>query len=202
MLQLMMCDGKQSVRGIEYKTINSHTENLLPGFKVLIVGPVECRRELYCYSSTISRLLEEKLTLIVPNAIENILARTLNLKMNPNPHPYRIQTDLQIDSQVQVQQPQISDNNYENIQLVAGQNSGQTAKTRNGPIQNPRQTTQRHHDEIQAMAIKEMDSEPSSIKQPITKNIPVQDNASSLLLDKDDDFLCQMQFEELENKTK
>ncbi|PSN33816.1 hypothetical protein C0J52_19368, partial [Blattella germanica] len=213
MLQLMMCDGKQSVKGIEYKSINSLTENLLPGFKVKDKNQIH------------------------------------NLEMNPNPVQYRIQTDLQIDSQVQVQRPQTSDNNYENMQLVAGQTSGQTAQTRNGPMQNPRQTTQRNPeedfleeddllidtemdahlsmlehqfeeelrpahnnqneyldameqrylDEIQAMAIEEMDS---SIKQPVTKNIPVQDNVSSLLLDEDDDFLCQMQFEELENKTK
>ncbi|CAH0746965.1 unnamed protein product [Bemisia tabaci] len=79
MLRLIMTDGVQKVFGMEYKPIPALQEPFIPGFKILIRGPIECRKGVF--------LLEERhLTvfggevddLVIQNSLENLLLKSLN----------------------------------------------------------------------------------------------------------------------------
>lgn len=86
LLKLTLTDGVQTVYGIEYEPIPALKEPFVPGFKVLVIGPIECRRGVFFLAPRNVRILGgEADSLIVCNATENILARTLNLEENPNP---------------------------------------------------------------------------------------------------------------------
>nr|CAD7415285.1 unnamed protein product [Timema poppensis] len=86
-LQLSLCDGLQEIRGMEYRPINKLNTPLLPGCKVLVIGPVDCRRGVLLLQEHNLQLLGGEVdSLLVPNALENILARKLNLEENE--HPY------------------------------------------------------------------------------------------------------------------
>ncbi|KDR08209.1 RecQ-mediated genome instability protein 1 [Zootermopsis nevadensis] len=98
MLQLTLCDGIQSIKGIEYRPIMSLNEQILPGYKVLVIGPVECRRGVLLLEQHNLEILGGEVdSLLVPNAIENVLARLLNLPQNPD--PYRVETDVSVGPQ-------------------------------------------------------------------------------------------------------
>nr|CAD7578417.1 unnamed protein product [Timema californicum] len=86
-LQLSLCDGLQEIRGMEYRPINKLNTPLLPGCKVLVIGPLDCRRGVLLLQEHNLQLLGGEVdSLLVPNALENILARKLNLEENE--HPY------------------------------------------------------------------------------------------------------------------
>ncbi|KAJ9594135.1 hypothetical protein L9F63_014451, partial [Diploptera punctata] len=102
MLQLSLNDGKQTILGMEYKSISSLNEELLPGFKVLIIGPVECRRGVVLLQEHNLQIIGGEVdSLLIPNATENVLARTLNLEQNAD--PYRTQTEQTSSIQVPAQ---------------------------------------------------------------------------------------------------
>ncbi|XP_058789973.1 recQ-mediated genome instability protein 1-like [Phymastichus coffea] len=87
MLQLFMTDGVQDILGIEYKSIRFLNEFKEPGFKVLIKGPVICRKGvLLLEEKNIEEKGGEVESLLVPNALENVLARALNLEENKDPY--------------------------------------------------------------------------------------------------------------------
>ncbi|XP_046989742.1 recQ-mediated genome instability protein 1-like [Schistocerca americana] len=91
-LQLMLCDGVQEIKAIEYKPVRALDQQIVPGFKILIIGPVDCRRGIIMLEERNLQLIGGEVdSLLVPNALENILARALNLEENPD--PYNCQTD-------------------------------------------------------------------------------------------------------------
>lgn len=53
MLQFLLCDGIQNIKGIEYKPIRSLNEPLLPGCKVIVIVftcPVtQCKKASKCF---------------------------------------------------------------------------------------------------------------------------------------------------------
>lgn len=87
MLQLSLSDGKQTVKAIEYRPIPFLKAELYPGTKILIQGPVLCRRGIIMLEERhVTELGGEIDALIITNAYENVLARRLNLPENPDPY--------------------------------------------------------------------------------------------------------------------
>ncbi|XP_014226553.1 recQ-mediated genome instability protein 1-like [Trichogramma pretiosum] len=87
MLQLFLTDGLQDVLAIEYKPIRFLKDNLYPGYKVLIKGPVICRKGVILLEeNNITEIGGEVESLLIVNAVENVFARALNLEENPDPY--------------------------------------------------------------------------------------------------------------------
>ena len=87
MIQLRLTDGLQDVIAIEYNYISRLNDMLLPGYKVLIIGPVKCRKGvLLLEEGKLKGIGGEVDSLLIPNALENVLARALNLQENPDPY--------------------------------------------------------------------------------------------------------------------
>ncbi|XP_076665685.1 uncharacterized protein LOC143367598 [Andrena cerasifolii] len=87
MIQLRLTDGLQNVIAIEYNYMSRLNDMLLPGYKVLIIGPVKCRKGvLLLEEGKLKGIGGEVDSLLIPNALENILARALNLQENPDPY--------------------------------------------------------------------------------------------------------------------
>lgn len=85
-LQLVLTDGTQDIKAIEYKYISCLNKKLVPGMKMLIIGPVMVRRGQILLEETNLKLLGGEVEeILVSNAMENVLARYLNLPENPNP---------------------------------------------------------------------------------------------------------------------
>ncbi|XP_032797856.1 recQ-mediated genome instability protein 1 [Daphnia magna] len=86
MLLLDLTDGSQSIQAMEYTPIHHLHLDLIPGTKVLVKGPVECRRGVILLRSNNIELLGGEVSdLVQKNAPENILARLLDKPENPNP---------------------------------------------------------------------------------------------------------------------
>ncbi|KAF7380828.1 hypothetical protein HZH66_014204 [Vespula vulgaris] len=87
MLLLHLTDGIQDISAIEYKTISSLHDTLLPGYKVMIIGPVKCRRGIILLEEGKFREIGGEVeSLSITNALENVLARSLNFAENPDPY--------------------------------------------------------------------------------------------------------------------
>ncbi|XP_014601612.1 PREDICTED: recQ-mediated genome instability protein 1-like isoform X2 [Polistes canadensis] len=87
MLQLHLTDGLQDVIGIEYKTITSLQDTLIPGYKIMIIGPVICRRGVILLEERKFREIGGEVeSLSISNALENVLARALDCPENPDPY--------------------------------------------------------------------------------------------------------------------
>ncbi|CAL7950897.1 unnamed protein product [Xylocopa violacea] len=87
MMQLLLTDGLQDIIGIEYNYIPRLNDILLPGYKVMVVGPVKCRRGvLLLEEGNFKGIGGEVDSLLIPNALENVLARALKLPENPDPY--------------------------------------------------------------------------------------------------------------------
>ncbi|KAG7189053.1 hypothetical protein KM043_008638 [Ampulex compressa] len=87
MIQLHLTDGIQSVTAIEYSSISKLNDMLLPGYKIMIIGPVKCRRGIMLLEEiNFKEVGGEVESLLIPNAVENILARALQLQENPDPY--------------------------------------------------------------------------------------------------------------------
>ncbi|XP_076233777.1 uncharacterized protein LOC143178808 [Calliopsis andreniformis] len=87
MMQLRLTDGLQDIIGIEYTQITRLNDMLLPGYKVMIMGPIICRRGvLLLKEGQLKGIGGEVDSLLIPNALENVLARALNLQENPDPY--------------------------------------------------------------------------------------------------------------------
>ncbi|XP_069699874.1 recQ-mediated genome instability protein 1-like [Periplaneta americana] len=120
-LKLKLSDGVQYVDGMEYRPIKSLNEILLPGCKVLVTGPVECRRGVLLLQEQNLKLIGGEIgNILVPNAIENVLARRLNVVLNPD--PYRTQTNVNVEPETVIQQA-LSLGRNDSVQLSAQQNS-------------------------------------------------------------------------------
>ncbi|XP_017891313.1 recQ-mediated genome instability protein 1-like [Ceratina calcarata] len=87
MMQLRLTDGLQDIIGIEYSYMPQLNDMLLPGCKVMILGPVKCRKGvLLLEKKNFKGIGGEVDSLLFHNAVENVLARALNLPENPNPY--------------------------------------------------------------------------------------------------------------------
>lgn len=86
MLLIHLTDGSQNIQAMEYMPIPSIHLDLIPGTKILIKGPVECRRGVILLRSENIELLGGEVSdLVQPNAPENVLARVIGKPENPNP---------------------------------------------------------------------------------------------------------------------
>jgi RecQ-mediated genome instability protein 1 len=86
MPQLASCGRIQNIQRMQYWPVRSlDEEQLLPGCKVLVVDPVECRRILQLEQHNLETLGGEVDSLLISNASENVLARLLNFPLNPDP---------------------------------------------------------------------------------------------------------------------
>ncbi|XP_077284076.1 recQ-mediated genome instability protein 1-like [Arctopsyche grandis] len=65
MFKLILTDGVQEISGIEYKPLRNFNTNLLPGTKIQIKGPVDCRRGVL--------MLEEKHVTILGGEVDDLL---------------------------------------------------------------------------------------------------------------------------------
>ncbi|XP_046969732.1 recQ-mediated genome instability protein 1-like [Vanessa cardui] len=80
MIKLYMTDGVQEVTGIEYKPMRNLSLDVIPGSKVLIKGPVECRRGMFLLTENCIELLGGEVEeLIVANSQAAILSSKLSL---------------------------------------------------------------------------------------------------------------------------
>ncbi|XP_044738724.1 recQ-mediated genome instability protein 1-like [Chrysoperla carnea] len=85
-LNMLLCDGIQEVKGMEYRIIKKIHTDLTPGIKLLIIGPVDCRNGvLFLKENNVQILGGEIEELLHKNAYENILCRMIGLPENPNP---------------------------------------------------------------------------------------------------------------------
>ncbi|KAL2731872.1 recQ-mediated genome instability protein 1-like isoform X1 [Vespula squamosa] len=95
MLLLHLTDGIQDISAIEYKTISCLHDTLLPGYKVMIIGPVKCRRGIILLEEGKFREIGGEVeSLSITNALENVLARALNLAENPDPYNDKNQQEV------------------------------------------------------------------------------------------------------------
>ncbi|KAK3920584.1 RecQ-mediated genome instability protein 1 [Frankliniella fusca] len=87
MLLLTLCDGLQTIKAIEYRPIPSLKTDLIPGTKILLIGPTLCRRGVLMLEEKHIKILGGEVeSLVITNAYENILARKLQLPENPDPY--------------------------------------------------------------------------------------------------------------------
>lgn len=71
---------------MEYRPISCLNTKLVPGVKLLVMGPVRCiNGVLFLEAKNIRLLGGELLGLKTDNAYENVLRRCLDLPANPNP---------------------------------------------------------------------------------------------------------------------
>ncbi|CAH0720526.1 unnamed protein product, partial [Brenthis ino] len=88
MLKIIMTDGVQEVTGIEYKTIRNLSVNTIPGSKVLIKGPVKCRKGTLLLSDGNCQVLDGEVeSLMNDNCQSALLARKLGLQNVPGSGP-------------------------------------------------------------------------------------------------------------------
>ncbi|XP_018373297.1 PREDICTED: recQ-mediated genome instability protein 1-like isoform X2 [Trachymyrmex cornetzi] len=87
MMQFCLTDGVQDVTAIEYTPLKQITDILLPGYKVMIIGPIHCRRGVILLEDgKYKEVGGEVETLLKSNALENVLARALGEPENPDPY--------------------------------------------------------------------------------------------------------------------
>ncbi|XP_008546115.1 recQ-mediated genome instability protein 1 [Microplitis demolitor] len=87
MMNLYLTDGIQDVTAIEHKPIPFLKDHILPGYKIMIKGPVVCRRSVIMLeSNNCSHVGGEIEALLIKNATENVLARALKVEENPDPY--------------------------------------------------------------------------------------------------------------------
>ncbi|XP_025995662.1 recQ-mediated genome instability protein 1 isoform X3 [Solenopsis invicta] len=87
MMQLCLTDGIQDVTAIEYTPIKQITGTLLPGYKIMIIGPINCRRGIILLENgKYKEIGGEVESLLKSNALENVLARALEEPENPDPY--------------------------------------------------------------------------------------------------------------------
>ncbi|XP_071439724.1 recQ-mediated genome instability protein 1-like [Hetaerina americana] len=87
-LKLSIFDGVQELVAMEYSPIRELNNNLIPGTKILIIGPVRCRRGIIMLEQRNVKVLGGEVdTLLIVNNMENVLSRALNRPENHNPPP-------------------------------------------------------------------------------------------------------------------
>ncbi|XP_043255749.1 recQ-mediated genome instability protein 1-like isoform X1 [Colletes gigas] len=115
MIQLRLTDGLQDVIGIEYNYIPRLNfllqDTLLPGYKIMIIGPVKCRKGvLLLEDGKLKGIGGEVDSLLIPNALENVLARALKLQENSDPYN---DNESKSNNVKQQKEPNIDDSFFE-----------------------------------------------------------------------------------------
>ncbi|XP_063895218.1 recQ-mediated genome instability protein 1-like [Helicoverpa armigera] len=88
MLKLYLTDGVQEICGLEYKPMRNLSADITPGCKILIKGPVDCRRgQLLLTESAIELLGGEVQEIGVSNSLAGQLSTKLGLPMTQEPDP-------------------------------------------------------------------------------------------------------------------
>lgn len=86
LLKLEVTDGYQIVTAMEYSPIPCLKTSLVPGIKMLLIGPIRCINHcLLIESKNIQIFAGEVSAITIENAYENVLRRILNQPINPNP---------------------------------------------------------------------------------------------------------------------
>ncbi|CAK9822415.1 RecQ-mediated genome instability protein 1 [Anthophora retusa] len=175
MIQLRLTDGVQDVIGIEYSHIPRLNDMLLPGYKVMIMGPVKCRKGvLLLEAKTLKGVGGEVDSLLISNATENILARALNLQENPDPY-----NDNQTkSSNIKQKEAQIDDSFFEEDFEI---NLEELSKIEESQGKNPKPNK-----DVIRTEIKTEDCTSHSINTKITK---VENCKEENVFDEDDYFL-------------
>lgn len=85
-LRLELTDGHRTITAMEYRPISCLNTKLLPGTKLLIMGPLRCiNGVLFLEAKSVRILGGEVSSKTIENAYENVLRRCLNQPLNPNP---------------------------------------------------------------------------------------------------------------------
>ncbi|XP_014240942.1 recQ-mediated genome instability protein 1-like [Cimex lectularius] len=93
-LKIELTDGATTVIAFEDNQLRNIKE-ILPGEKAILKGPLEFRKGcLMLKENNVTLLGGEVDTLLISNAVENVLARALSLPENPNPYRVHIDTTL------------------------------------------------------------------------------------------------------------
>ncbi|XP_071525968.1 recQ-mediated genome instability protein 1-like [Panulirus ornatus] len=89
MLLMQMTDGTSVVQGMEYTLIPSISINLKPGTKVMLSGTIRTRRGILLLSQEHITILGGEIeSLLISNAMENVLARHLGSDETEQPRQY------------------------------------------------------------------------------------------------------------------
>ncbi|XP_042887532.1 recQ-mediated genome instability protein 1-like isoform X2 [Penaeus japonicus] len=89
MLMMQLTDGTSVVQGMEYRLIPALNHNLKPGTKILISGNITSRHGVLLLTrENLSVLGGEVESLLVANAMENILARKLGMEETQEPQQF------------------------------------------------------------------------------------------------------------------
>lgn len=119
MLKMMCSDGQQDIVAMEYESLQCLKEPFIPGFKIVVVGPVEYRKGvLLLKSSNVHFIGGEVEHLLIKNAPLNVLCRALNKPELENPYMF---SNIEVENAVmEVHEPH--DNNpsrqIENVSTI------------------------------------------------------------------------------------
>ena len=99
---LHVTDGFQDVQLMEYVPIPQLNLDIVPGCKILIKGPVECRKGvMLLHPKNVELMGGEVQELVDANAPENVLARIIGRQENPTPVYGSYTRDTQADKFVE-----------------------------------------------------------------------------------------------------
>lgn len=88
MMKLYLTDGVQEICALEYKPMRNLSCDITPGCKVLIKGPVDCRRgQLLLTESSVELLGGEVQEIAISNSLAGQLSTKLGLPMTQEPDP-------------------------------------------------------------------------------------------------------------------
>ncbi|KAJ8712093.1 hypothetical protein PYW07_004935 [Mythimna separata] len=88
MMKLYLTDGVQEISALEYKPMRNLSCDITPGCKVLLKGPVDCRRgQLLLTESSIELLGGEVQEIAISNSLAGQLSTKLGLPMPQAPDP-------------------------------------------------------------------------------------------------------------------
>ncbi|XP_075980257.1 recQ-mediated genome instability protein 1-like [Anticarsia gemmatalis] len=84
MIKLELTDGVQEISGIEYRPMRNLSCDITPGCKVLIKGPVECRRGMLLLTESAVELLGgEVQEIAISNSLAGLLTAKLGVTITP-----------------------------------------------------------------------------------------------------------------------
>uniref|UniRef100_A0A2S2P477 RecQ-mediated genome instability protein 1 n=1 Tax=Schizaphis graminum TaxID=13262 RepID=A0A2S2P477_SCHGA len=115
MLKMMCSDGQQDIVAMEYEPLHCLKEPFIPGFKIVVIGPVEYRKGvLLLKSNNVHFIGGEVEHLLIKNAPLNVLCRALNKPELENPYMF---SNIEVENAVtDVQEPRdIAPRQIENV---------------------------------------------------------------------------------------
>ncbi|KAL6259997.1 hypothetical protein P5V15_009905 [Pogonomyrmex californicus] len=170
MMQLCLTDGVQDVTAIEYTPLKQINGTLLPGYKVMIIGPINCRRGIILLEDgKYKEIGGEVESLLKPNALENVLARALGETENFDPYndigPSKM-TSLNPQNTMSNNKDNFFDDDFEeavNLEAVTAiERQNQEVKPVKGHFESAcnHRETRKETDEIMKEILEDIDFEP------------------------------------------